>query len=282
MTQPKAKIQGKFYALQNDEWVKACQELTPAQRDVLYYLRTLDPYGDRPLNLGVTEIARQLKLDKSTVSRALKALDQKGWIDLELIQVKAKILSQGKCCSDATALPPDNSVASEQLERSLRNEDDPDATSAIATQRARSLRNNQDSEPSNSEASNTSKTIKTYSDFIQTLSESERENFEKFIREEWKRLKGEEVVSLERFLAKPEDLKSWHERFLKSPVGKEAKKKALASERDWRNDPCFMEWIHEAFHRGYEWVHENEADREQRNAFYDWAFAVNAFEGVCL
>ena len=85
MTHSKAKIQGKFYPLQNDEWVKACQELTPAQRDVLYYLRTLDPYGDRPLSLGVTEIARQLKLDKSTVSRALKALDQKGWIDLELI-----------------------------------------------------------------------------------------------------------------------------------------------------------------------------------------------------
>ena len=87
---------------------------------------------------------------------------------------------------------------------------------------------------------------------------------------------------MERFLAKPEDFKSWRERFLKSPVGKVAKKKVIASGRNWRNDPCFMEWIHEAFHRGYAWVHENAVDRERRNDFYDWAFAVNAFEGVCL
>jgi hypothetical protein len=36
MTQ--AKIDGKFYPLQHEEWLRACRELTSAQRDVLFRL----------------------------------------------------------------------------------------------------------------------------------------------------------------------------------------------------------------------------------------------------
>lgn len=265
MTHSKAKIQGKFYPLQNDEWVKACQELTPAQRDVLYYLRTLDPYGDRPLSLGVTEIARQLKLDKSTVSRALKALDQKGWIDLELIQIKAKILSQGKCCSDATALPPDNSVASEQPARSLRNEDDPDATSAIATQRARSLRNKQDLEPSNSEASNTSKTIKTYTDFIQTLSEGERENFLNFALEKCKSLPKLPELPLKWIEAHWQEL---YAQFKSTP----AAAAAFIADTDWTQHPDWNDWLAEMREGVPRFVALGTCfDRKTRRAIADWA-----------
>ncbi|MUL39544.1 hypothetical protein [Gloeocapsopsis dulcis] len=131
-------------------------------------------------------------------------------------------------------------------------------------------------------AFSTPQTNQTYTDFIQTLSEEERENFERFVREEWRRRKGEEIVSLERFLAKEEDFKNWHQRFLDSPAGRGAKKKAIATSYNWRNDVRFDTWIWEAFNRGFEWLHENESEREQRKAFYDWAFAVNAFDGVCL
>jgi hypothetical protein len=56
---------------------------------VLYFVRTLDPYGDG-LDISIAEIARQLSTDKrtvhrSTVSRALKELDAKGFIDMELL-----------------------------------------------------------------------------------------------------------------------------------------------------------------------------------------------------
>ena len=80
MTHSKAKIQGKFYALQNDEWVRTCRELTPAQKSVLYYIRTLDPSGENPLP-EVTKIAKELRLDRATVNRALKLLGQRGYID---------------------------------------------------------------------------------------------------------------------------------------------------------------------------------------------------------
>jgi DNA-binding transcriptional ArsR family regulator len=78
MTQ--ARIQGKFYPLQHEEWLRVCKELTPSQIDVLYFIRTLDPNGESLLP-RVTEIAKVLKLDKATVSRALKTLGQQGYID---------------------------------------------------------------------------------------------------------------------------------------------------------------------------------------------------------
>lgn len=117
MPQNNTKIQGKFYPLQHEEWLRACWELTPAQKDVLYYIRTLDPYGDG-VELSVSAIARKLSTEnkevhRSTISRALKALDEKGFIDLEMLKVKVKILAGGLHCCD-------------------------EATSAIATQQARS------------------------------------------------------------------------------------------------------------------------------------------------
>lgn len=93
------KIPGKFYPLQHSEWLKACQQLTPSQRDVLYFLRTLDPYSNG-ISINTAEIARHLSTNgrtvhRQTVSRALKELDKKGFIDLELIQVNVTVKTKG-------------------------------------------------------------------------------------------------------------------------------------------------------------------------------------------
>jgi hypothetical protein len=102
------KISGKFYPLQHQEWLRACQELKPSERDVLYYLRTFDPY-DNGIKINCAEVARQLStkdktVHRQTVSRALKALDSKGFIDLELIQVEVKVNPKGYwCVNDKTS-----------------------------------------------------------------------------------------------------------------------------------------------------------------------------------
>ena len=106
MTQNHTKIQGKFYPLQHDEWLRACRDLTLySQRDVLYYIRTLDPYN-QGVEINCAEIARQLSgaeriVHRQTVSRALKELDAKEFIDLELLQVKTKVRPKGLWCDDA-------------------------------------------------------------------------------------------------------------------------------------------------------------------------------------
>ena len=33
-----------YYQLTSEEWLRACKELQPSEKDVLYYLRTLDPF----------------------------------------------------------------------------------------------------------------------------------------------------------------------------------------------------------------------------------------------
>ncbi|MHC5673595.1 MarR family transcriptional regulator [Nostoc sp.] len=84
MTQNSSKIQGKFYPLQHEEWLYACRELTQAQRDVLYYIRTNDPYN-QGIEINCGEIARLLSkperiVHRQTISRALKELVDKGYL----------------------------------------------------------------------------------------------------------------------------------------------------------------------------------------------------------
>lgn len=103
MTQAKAtrtkatqnqKIKGKFYPLQHDEWVKACKELSPAAKDVLYYIRTVDPYS-KGVELTAAAIARELEVNRSTISRAFKELDAKGYVDMEILSAKLRVTGKG-------------------------------------------------------------------------------------------------------------------------------------------------------------------------------------------
>ena len=96
MTQ--TKIQGKFYPLKSEEWLQSINQLTHSELKVLYYVRSLDPYNNG-INLTPAQIARDLSTDKvkmhrSTVGRALKRLEKKGFIEpgLYLSQVSQKNL----------------------------------------------------------------------------------------------------------------------------------------------------------------------------------------------
>jgi DNA-binding transcriptional ArsR family regulator len=102
----------KFYPLTHSEWVRIRQELKPAERDLLLYLRTLDPFGNAEIEIGVRSLAETLGYSPSTVSRALKALDAKGFIVLDLIHVRIKV----KNCKEnqPELLPTDSSVAYRQ------------------------------------------------------------------------------------------------------------------------------------------------------------------------
>lgn len=88
------KIQGKFYPLQHEEWVKVCKELSSRARDVLYYIRTADPYSNG-VEITAAAIARQLDCNRSTVSRALKELDAKGYIEMEILAAKVSVTGKG-------------------------------------------------------------------------------------------------------------------------------------------------------------------------------------------
>lgn len=265
MTQ-NTKVPGKFYPLQHSEWLKACHELTPAQRDVLYYLRTLDPYGNG-LEINCAEIARELSSDRKqihrqTVSRAVKELDKRGFINADILTCKVVIKSRGLWCDETPGCDETPSVIMTHQSGSSRTTSDHDAPQRIVTHHAASETLTQQ-EPCNS------KIYKTYKDFKDSLSDSEREKFLEF---------GQKKAAE---LPKPPTLpEKWvenhhlelYEQFKKTPLGKN-----LPPTKDWANHPQRDSWIAQMREKG-EWAFILQAPKEdqpERRAFHDWADANN-------
>lgn len=229
VTQPNSKIQGRFYPLKHEEWLKTCRELTPAQRDVLYYIRTIDPYN-QGIDINAAEVARQLSaperiVHRQTVSRALKELDAKGFIDLELLQVRTKVKPKGLWCNDTPEFIEDTDgvmmhprcddapMVCEDTDGVMMHPRCDDAPSAIATHHAGSPRTMMDHDAPCAIATHHAeaeslvdrglqnpKINKNYLDFIKTLSEDERANFLEFCEEKTKNL-SQPVNDIEAWLA---------------------------------------------------------------------------------
>lgn len=79
MTQNNPKIQGKFYPLQHEEWLRACRELRSTELVVLHYLKTINPSCEK-IAIPHSVIASDLKKNKSTVSQAIQVLKEKNWL----------------------------------------------------------------------------------------------------------------------------------------------------------------------------------------------------------
>ncbi|MFM7888148.1 MAG: MarR family transcriptional regulator [Pseudanabaena sp.] len=124
----------KFYQLQPDEWLTVCKELKPAELKVLYRLRTLDPFGQHPIKFRVVDLAKDLDMNKGTVSRAVQRLADLGYINLEIVEAIATLTTKSKKLSVDNSVVPtqpnsendrlstDNLVVYRQLQRSLHNQ----------------------------------------------------------------------------------------------------------------------------------------------------------------
>jgi len=136
----------KFYQLEPDEWLTACQELKAAELKILYRLRTLSPFGNKAVRFKVVDIAKDLGMNKGTVSRGLKALSQLGYIDIEIVEAIATLTTKGKALStdnqvvhtqpdsENTRLSTDNLVVYRSSKLSTDHPSCPQTTSAISTQ----------------------------------------------------------------------------------------------------------------------------------------------------
>lgn len=73
-----------------EDWKETFKGLTRAELGVLYAIRTLDPFGDRELEIDCSTWAFDLGLHRTSVSRALESLSQKQLIDMEIVKAKVK------------------------------------------------------------------------------------------------------------------------------------------------------------------------------------------------
>ncbi|NWF61592.1 MAG: MarR family transcriptional regulator [Fischerella sp.] len=287
MTQNNAKIQGKFYPLQHEEWLEACRELTQAQLAVLYYIRTTDPYN-QGIEINCAEIARLLSkperiVHRQTVSRALKELDAKGFIDLELLQVKAKVMAKGIWCDDAPVVCEDTiGVMKHQgcddapqvcedtqgvvthRDRSLHTTVDRDAPRSIATHHAKS-------ESLTQQESQNSKINKIYIDFLDSLSEGERESFLEFGKNKAAQLPRPPELPLKWIEANFEELAA---QWRKTPSG-------AATNSKWKNHPHYQEWLDKIRSLGFAaFIYETGKRDKEREEFFRWANANNLIWGA--
>lgn len=172
------KIEGKFYPLKLEEWLKACRKLKPAELKVLYYIRTADPYSNG-IRLNAAAIARDLsteadKVSRQTVSRAIKNLDKLGYIDMEPIEFNVRILGKGTLVCEDTEVCGDTMLDQETPLVCTDTIVDRHTPQAIATHHPQT-------ESITTEGFQTPKTIKTNEDLIKTLSEEPLEREKKFV-----------------------------------------------------------------------------------------------------
>ena len=94
--------------LTNQDWIECFTKLNRAELGVLFYIRTLDPFGDRSIDVNSQTIAKVLGIHRSSVSRALKKLDADGLISLEIATAfatsKAQSRAETALCMDAQAV----------------------------------------------------------------------------------------------------------------------------------------------------------------------------------
>jgi Mn-dependent DtxR family transcriptional regulator len=205
MTQ--TRIQGKFYPLQHEEFIKLNKLLTQAEFAVHLWLKTKDPFGDKLIEASTKQIADDLNVSRRTIQRALVKLRDLNLIDLIITKFQYRVKShppenasepkvKEKLKVATSGSPSDISVAiGTRMSPSVQECRHRDENVAISTGMSPPTAETQ-SEPKLENP----KTSKTYLDFKKTLSEGERENFFNFVKEETKNLERK-INDLEAWLA---------------------------------------------------------------------------------
>jgi len=232
------KVSGKFYPLQNTEWVKACKELTHTQLSVLYYLRSADPYSNG-MKIRASKIADELQISRQAVYKAIDALSEKEYIEKEDVEYSLKLRSRG-CLCDSLENRPQLSTDGDscKLEATVVNvgrqlSTDGDSCKLEAT--VVNVGRQPEAEILVEEEFQNSKINKTYSDFKKTLSEEEREEFLKFGEKKAAQLPNPPTLPQRWIEANWEELAAqWYKSKGQSSPTQSAK---------WETDPRTPDWL---------------------------------------
>ena len=209
---PQTKIQGKFYPLQHEEFIKLNKRLTQSELAVHLWLKTNDPFGDKLVEASTKQIADDLNISRRTVQRALVKLRDENLIDLIITKFQYRVKSH----------PPEHASETKASETKVKEKlrvatsgSPSDENVAIGTRMSPSVREcrhrygnvaiGTGMSPPTAETQSEQKlknpnTLKTYLDFKKTLSESERENFLNFVKEKTANLE-KPINDLEAWLA---------------------------------------------------------------------------------
>ncbi|MEM8780326.1 MAG: helix-turn-helix domain-containing protein [Cyanobacteria bacterium P01_G01_bin.49] len=92
-----------FFKLTANGWIELYTKLTKSELGLLYYIRSLDPFGDREIEISTSEISKQLQISVRTVQRALASLKDKGLIVSKYVRTRV----------GGSKVPPSNDLVME-------------------------------------------------------------------------------------------------------------------------------------------------------------------------
>src|SRR4028119_391111 len=169
----RAKSQDReFYVQIRDDILDQIMEhgITTAQSKLFSYLFKLTRFGDRAVKTKVREILRATTLSKSAYYVAIAKFERLGWFRFTHADVEIS-----NFCTPTKKSTKQDSESTKQDYQSTKQDSESTKQDYQSTK--------QDSEelkPLPAKASKTPQTLQTYSDLLHTLSEDQRESFEKF------------------------------------------------------------------------------------------------------
>ncbi|WP_066425123.1 hypothetical protein [Anabaena sp. 4-3] len=264
-----------FYQTPNHMAMKAIRaKLTSADWCVWSYLQMIDPFGDRFVDIpNPREIAEIVGLSEKSVKRSIHKLEELGFYDTQIITIKGKNLA-GKAIRDDKKL---DKVVPKRTKLSTKRQSCP-KTDKVVHKKTKLSQNgqscpNESLKPLPDKASEFPHTIHTYSDFINTLSDSEREDFLKF--GEQKALQLPHPPQLPRRWVET----NWEE--LSSQWRKSKGQASLAQNSKWENHPQREEWLEKIRQLGpVGFQAEDMTNQKLRREFYLWADANKLIWGI--
>ena len=90
-TTENVKVKAQLHLrLSYHDWTTNFKALESSEVGVLYAIRTLDPFGDRELEINCTQLGEDLGLHRTTVSRALRTLSKRKLIEIEIVRARVR------------------------------------------------------------------------------------------------------------------------------------------------------------------------------------------------
>lgn len=269
----------EFYKAKAEPTMKAIlHKITAADWAVWAYLQLLDPFGDRLCDLpDPATIGKTLALSPRQVKRSMNRLEELDLWNFEYIRVRGQNLwgNHDKVVSSRQNCPTPDKVATSG-QSCLPSAKLSDARQTCPMPSPKPLPKASSSFP---------QTIQTYSDFIQTLSDNERERFLQFC--------DAKTIDFSPPLAK---LQTWlgsidsvtglphyvelYEKFQRSPQEVQIRNQQhqQAQTERWESDARLSDWLWEwsSFHQyglTSEWINlaTTETEKLDRIEFASWA-----------
>lgn len=255
-----------------EDWKECFKTLTKAELGIFLAIRTLDPYGDRTLEIDCSALGKELELHRTSVSRALESLSKKQLIDLEIVKVKVKQKVSNRKLTLLNRVENTRNNEQEQEKEtcaSTHTSEHPRTTSCAHAQpiapahTSEHPRTQQPPEPLQHNDSSVPHTIQTYTDFKKTLSKDQRESLEKFVREEYYKEEGKKIRNFTAFMSN-DHFQEWYQKYQNRPEAVQ-----VAQSNKWIKHPQFNEWVAEIESSGNPMMFAS--GNKEKKEFVKWA-----------